>query len=83
MLGSNTTFTMYPIDYMEYLPNYGCWVHFIEETSGSTSYWLFGDNFLRAYYQVYDMDGLKIGLAPADAIRNGNFGVGDPGPIIA
>lgn len=73
---------MYPIDYFEYLRGYGCWVHFIEEKSNSTSYWLMGDNFLRAYYQVYDMDNLRVGLAPADLIRYGDFGVGDPGPIV-
>lgn len=28
------------------------------------------------------MDNLRIGLASSDLIRNGNYGVGDPGPIL-
>ena len=32
-----------------------------------------GDNFLRGYYQVYDMIGMRIGLADSSIIINGSF----------
>lgn len=53
--GTADTFIMYPFDYFEYYKGYGCWVMFGEDSSASSTYWILGDNFLRTYYQIYDM----------------------------
>jgi len=33
-------------------------------TSNSQNYWLFGNNFMRGFYSVFDMDNKKFGFAP-------------------
>ena len=33
-------------------------------TSAGAPYWLLGDNFLRGWYSVHDMDTQKMGFAP-------------------
>ncbi len=45
----------------------------MEEKTGKTNFWLLGDNFLRGYYQTYDMTNKLIGLASSKFISNGSF----------
>jgi len=33
-------------------------------TSNSQNYWLFGNNFMRGFYSIFDMDNKKFGFAP-------------------
>ena len=36
--------------------------------------WLLGDNFLRAYYSIYDMDNNRIGLVgDAEVVKDADF----------
>ena len=34
----------------------------IEDHDPNSNYWLLGDPFLRAFYSIYDMENLKVGL---------------------
>jgi hypothetical protein len=44
---------------------------FKEELASTGSLWIMGDPFLRAYYSIYDMENLKIGLVGiAQTVRN-------------
>lgn len=45
----------------------------MEEKTGNTNFWLLGDNFLRGYYQTYDMTNKLIGLASSKYITNGSY----------
>jgi hypothetical protein len=45
----------------------------MEEKTGKTDFWLLGDNFLRGYYQVYDISNRQIGLASSKFITNGSY----------
>ena len=45
----------------------------MEEKTANTDFWLLGDNFMRAYYQVYDISNKQIGLASSKFISNGSF----------
>jgi Eukaryotic aspartyl protease len=51
-----------------------CYLAVLEETKSGTNFWLLGDNFLRAYYQVYDMQGRRIAIAPSSFITTGQYG---------
>ncbi len=53
--------------------NLYCYVQVVEETTLNLNFWLLGDNFLRGYYQVYDMANKQIGLASSKFIANGSF----------
>jgi hypothetical protein len=50
-----------------------CYISLIEETKAGTNFWLLGDNFLRAYYQVYDMQGRRIALASSSFITSKQY----------
>ena len=45
----------------------------MEDTSSTMNFWLLGDNFLRAYYQIYDMAAKRIGLASSRYIIEGKY----------
>jgi hypothetical protein len=45
----------------------------MEEKVLNINFWLLGDNFLRNYYQVYDMANKQIGLASSKYITNNSF----------
>jgi len=48
-----------------------CALMFKEELASTGSLWIMGDPFLRAYYSIYDMENLKIGLVGiAQTVRN-------------
>lgn len=50
-----------------------CYVQVVEDKTLNLNFWLLGDNFLRGYYQVYDMANKQIGLASSKFISNGSF----------
>ena len=50
-----------------------CYIAIMEEKTGKTDFWLLGDNFLRGYYQVYDITNRQIGLASSKFITNGSY----------
>ncbi|CDW83186.1 pepsinogen a [Stylonychia lemnae] len=67
-------FTIQPFQYLQTYQGYpGCQIQFIEDTSSKSTYWLLGDNFLRGYYQTYEMNGPRIGLADYRYITNNQF----------
>lgn len=39
-----------------------CVSTFVEETNPKAYFWILGDPFLRAFYSVYDLKLLKVGL---------------------
>lgn len=53
--------------------NLYCYVQVVEDTTLNLNFWLLGDNFLRGYYQVYDMANKQIGLASSKYITNGSY----------
>eukprot|EP00347_Sterkiella_histriomuscorum_P009776 403339937 len=67
-------FKMQPFQYLQtYSGLSGCQIQLISDTSSTSTYWLLGDNFLRGYYQVYDMQTPRIGLADYRYITNAQF----------
>jgi hypothetical protein len=50
-----------------------CYIGIMEEKTGKTDFWLLGDNFLRGYYQVYDISNKQMGLASSKFITNGSY----------
>jgi len=50
-----------------------CFLQLVEETSSNIKFWLMGDNFLRGYYQTYDMTGKRVGLASSKFITNNSY----------
>ena len=59
-------------DYLKYLPYLGtCRILILPEVAVTTDMWLLGDPFLRAYYSVYDLDSMEVGLTGvAELIRD-------------
>ena len=59
-------------DYLKYLPYLdACRILILPEVAVTTDMWLLGDPFLRAYYSVYDLDSMEVGLAGvAELIRD-------------
>ncbi|CDW71316.1 pepsinogen a [Stylonychia lemnae] len=67
-------FSIQPFQYLQTFQGIpGCQIQLIEDTSSQSTYWLLGDNFLRGYYQTYEMNAPRIGLADYRYIINNQF----------
>lgn len=65
---------MYPENYLGQTTSTTlCYIGILEEKTGKTDFWLLGDNFLRGYYQVYDISNRQMGLASSKFIVNNSF----------
>mmetsp|Transcript_11290 Transcript_11290/g.11327 ORF Transcript_11290/g.11327 Transcript_11290/m.11327 type:complete len:177 (+) Transcript_11290:826-1356(+) len=70
---SGQVLEMKPENYFDYYAGYGCWYLVASELSSTVDYWILGDNFLRGYYQIYDMANLQVGMFSSGFIRNGSY----------
>jgi hypothetical protein len=50
-----------------------CYIAIVEEPTANVDYWLVGDNFLRGYYQTYDMTRQRVGLASSKYILSNSY----------
>ena len=74
--GSVKSFSFSPYYYLGTAATSGqCYLSIIAETTSGTTYWLVGDNFLLAYYQVYDMTNLRIGMASSSYITASQYSI--------
>lgn len=65
-LNNRYTFTLKSQDYLIWSSYYkSCLFTFYPDHDDSSYYWLMGDPFLRAFYSIYDLESLKVGLAGA------------------
>ena len=67
LTSGDVTFNFGPKDYLVYEridvnepPS--CMISFQEERRESTSFWLLGDSFVRAFYTIYDGENKRIGF---------------------